>query len=62
MVYKPLLQRLNDYLLGLAAVAMLLMFINMVQAKIKAARQVRKNMKQYQDAMNLNGKDDYPTL
>ena len=62
MVYKPLLQRLKDYLLGLAAVAMLLMFINMVNAKIKAAKQVRQNMKQYQDAMKLNGKDDYPTL
>ena len=62
MAYKPLIQRLKDYLLGLAAVAMLLMFINMVNGKIKAAKQVRQNMKQYQDAMKLNGKDDYPTL
>ena len=62
MAYKPLFQRLKDYLLGLAAVAMLLMFINMVNGKIKAAKQLRQNMKQYQDAMKLNGKDDYPTL
>lgn len=62
MVYKPLVQRIKDYLLGLAAVAVLLLFVNMVQSRIKAARELRKNMKQYQDAMKLNGKDDYPTI
>lgn len=62
MTYKPLVTRIKDYLLGLAAVAVLLMFVNMVNAKIKAAREMRKNMKQYKDALKLNGKDDYPTI
>ena len=62
MTYKPLLVRIKDYLLGLAAVAVLLMFVGMVSARIKAARELRKNMKKYQDALKLNGKDDYPTI
>ena len=62
ITYKPLIQRIKDYLLGLAAVAVLLLFANMLQAKIKAARDLRKNMKKYQDAMKQNGEDEYPTL
>ncbi|MBR5043429.1 MAG: hypothetical protein IKX67_09365 [Bacteroidales bacterium] len=62
MTYKPLIQRIKDYLLGLAAVAVLLMFVNMVQAKIKAAKEMRENMKKYKDTLKLNGKDDYPTI
>ena len=62
MTYKPLIQRIKDYLLGLAAVAVLLMFVNMVHAKIKAAREMRQNMKKYKDALKQNGKDDYPTI
>lgn len=61
MAYKPLIQRVKDYLLGLAAVAVLLLFLNMVQAKVKAARELRKNMKQYKEALQ-NGKDEYPTI
>ena len=62
MAYKPLIQRIKDYLLGLAAVAVLLLFANMVQAKIKAARDLRKNMKQYEETLKQNGEDNYPTL
>lgn len=62
MEYKPLIQRIKDYLLGLAAVAVLLMAFNMLKAKIKAARQARENLKKYKDALHLNGQDEYPTI
>ncbi|MBO4341081.1 MAG: hypothetical protein J5835_06605 [Bacteroidales bacterium] len=62
MQYKPLIQRIKDYLIGLAAVAILLMFVNMVRQKIKAAKAMRENMKKYKESLNLNGKDDYPTI
>lgn len=62
MQYKPLIQRIKDYLLGLAAVAVLLMFLNMVRARIKAAKDMRENMKKYKESLKLNGKDDYPTI
>ena len=62
MTYKPLIQRLKDYLLSLAAVAVLLMFISMLRAKIKAAKDAREQMKQYKEAMKLNGTDEYPTI
>ena len=62
MQYKPLIQRIKDYLIGLAAVAVMLIFINMVRAKIKEAKTMRENMKKYKDSLNLNGKDEYPTI
>ena len=62
MTYKPLIQRVKDYLLGLAAVAVLLMFISMMKARIKQAQETRKNLKKIQDAMNMSGQGDYPTI
>lgn len=62
MTYKPLIQRLKDYLLSLAAVAVLLMFVTMLRAKIKAAKEARENMKKYKEAMKLNGTDEFPTI
>lgn len=41
--YKPWLQRIKDYLYSLAAVAMILLFLNMLQAKLKALKQAREN-------------------
>lgn len=62
MQYKPLFLRIKDYLMGLAAVAVLLMFANMVRSRLKAAKQLKENMKKYNDSLKLNGKDDYPTI
>ena len=62
MQYKPLVQRIKDYLMSLAAVAVLLMFVSMVRARIKSAKDARENLKKYKDTLKLNGKDDYPTI
>lgn len=62
MTYKPFIQRVKDYLIGLACVVILLMFANMVQSKIKAAKQMRDSMKQYRDLMDRNNMGDYPTI
>lgn len=62
MQYKPLIQRIKDYLLGLAAVAVLLMFVSMLRGKLKAAKELRENLKKYNETLKLNGKDEYPTI
>lgn len=63
MQYKPLIQRIKDYLLGLAAVAVLLMFVNMLRSRIKAAKDARENLKKYKESLKLNGADkEYPTI
>ena len=62
MKYQPLISRIKDYLIGGAALAVLLMFLNMVRSKIKAARQLKENMKKYKDTLKRNGQDDYPTI
>lgn len=59
--YKPIFQMIKDYLYGLAAVAMILMFINMAQAKIKMIKQARENAKKFSQMMNKDG-NDYPTI
>ena len=62
MQYKPLIQRIKDYLMGLAAVAVLLMFVSMMRARIKAAKDARENLKKYKETLKLNGNDEYPTI
>lgn len=59
--YKPLFERIKDYLFGLAAVAIVLMFINMIQAKIKAYKQVKetaKKMEKYRQQTD----NEYPSI
>lgn len=60
MEYKPFIQRIKDYLIGLAAVAILLMFINLMNAKIKTIKQAREQAKKMKDM--LNGQHNYPTI
>ncbi len=59
--YKPWLQRIKDYLYSIAAVAMILMFINMFQAKIKSIKQARENAKKLMEMMNKD-ENDYPVI
>ena len=58
--YKPLFQKIKDYLYGLAAVTIILMYLNMVQAKIKALKQTRENAKKF--SQMVKDENDYPTI
>lgn len=60
MVYKPFIQRIRDYLIGLAAVAILLMFFNLLNAKIKMVKQAREQAKKMREMMS--GQHNYPTI
>lgn len=62
MAYKPFIQRIKDYLIGLAAVAIIIMFVNMVISKIKAAKKMRENLKKYQETLNQNNNNDIPSI
>ena len=64
MAYKPFIQRIKDYLIGLACVAVLLLFFNMLSSKIKSLKVARQQAKQYKDMMqrNAGGPGDYPTI
>lgn len=59
--YKPFLTRIKDYLYSFAAVAMLLMFANMIQAKIQAFKQMRKSAKEYQELLKKN-EEEIPSI
>ena len=62
MEYKPFLQRIKDYLLGFACVAIILMFVSTFSAKLKAAKQAREMLKKQKDLFNKNNGNDYPTI
>lgn len=59
--YKPFLERMKDYLYSLAAVALLLMFVNMIQTKISAAKALKKNAKALK-ALQKQNTEEYPTI
>lgn len=60
MAYKPFIQRIKDYLLGLAAVAILMMFFNLLTQKLKALKAARDQAKKMKETMR--GQQDYPTI
>ncbi len=60
--YKPFIQRIKDYLLGFAAVAILLMFFSMLQNKIAAAKQMRESLKKVKEQYIKDGLDDIPSI
>lgn len=60
MAYKPIIQRIKDYLLGLAAVAILMMFFNLLTQKLKTLKQAREQAKKLKESMQ--GQHDYPTI
>lgn len=59
--YKSPIARFKDYLLSLACVAILLMFLNMVTARIKAAKQARKAAMDMKKMMEMQN-NDIPTI
>lgn len=60
MAYKPFIQRIKDYLIGFAAVAIVLMFLNMLKSKVKMLKQTRDQAKKMKEMMN--GQHNYPTI
>ena len=61
--YKPLFQRVKDYIMGLAAVSIILLFFSMMIAKYKAYKGKLANMKKVTEMMNKQGQDtQYPMI
>ena len=61
--YKPLFQRAKDYVMGLAAGAIIMMFFNGMLAKFNAYKQKVASMKKYNEMLNNNGQaKQYPTI
>lgn len=62
MAYKPFIQRIKDYLLGFAAVAILLLFFNLLVSRLMAVKKAYKSMKQYKNLLKTNEQENYPTI
>ena len=60
--YKPFIQRAKDYLMGLACVAVILIFINMVNTKLKASKKAREMLKKQAEMLKKSNNEDYPTI
>jgi len=61
--FKPYIQRIKDYLLGLAAVSIIMLFLNTLYSKFKAYREKVASLKKYNDMLEKNGKaTQYPII
>ena len=60
MAYKPFIQRIKDYLLGLACVAILLMGLNLLKSKLAMVKQARDQAKKLKGL--TGGQHNYPTI
>ena len=60
MKYQPLIQRIKDYIMGIAYVAIILIFINMISSKWQNAKKTKQAMEQ--QAEMLKKEHDYPTI
>ena len=60
--YVPFFDRIKEYLLGLAAVAIISMFVIMVQARIKSFKQAKENAKKMKEMFPNKGDDEHPTI
>ena len=59
--YKPFFTRIKNYLFGLAAVAVVLMFANMMQTKYKTYKELKKQAK-VMEKMRRETDNEYPTI
>ena len=60
--YVPLLQRIKDYLMNIAAVSIVLMFANLVVTRVKTIMKMKAQAKKLKDLMGNGGGQDYPTI
>lgn len=60
--YKPFMERIKEYLLGFAIVALAIMFVSMIQNKIVATKQMRESLKKLKEQYIKSGEDDIPTI
>ena len=58
--YEPLIQRIKDYLMGLAYVAIILIFFNMIISKWQSAKKAKEALQKQLDALKKD--KDYPTI
>lgn len=61
MEYQPLLKRIKDYLIGLAAVAIILMFIMFIGTFINTIKKAKEAEKKMKDALDAQ-KKEIPTI
>ena len=60
--YKPFIQRIKDYLIGIACIAIILMFISSAVAKLNAAKKAREMLKKQKELFDKTNGKDYPTI
>lgn len=59
--YVPLVQRFKDYILSIAGVAVILMFLSMIKSKISALKAAKENAEKYKSMMDPDN-NEYPTI
>ena len=62
MKYMPLIQRIKEYIMSLAYVAVILIFFNMIVSKWQAAKKTKEALKQQAEQLKKQKENEYPTI
>ena len=62
MEYKPFIERIKSYLLGLACVSVILVFLNILVTKLAGLKKARQMLKKQKDMWNKTNGSEYPTI
>ena len=62
MEYKPFIERIKSYLLGLACVSVILIFLNILVTKLAGLKKARQMLKKQKDTLNKTNGSEYPTI
>lgn len=62
MEYKPFIERIKNYLLGLACVSVILVFLNILVTKLAGLKKTRQMLKKQKEMLSKTNGSEYPTI
>ena len=62
MEYKPFIERIKSYLLALACISVILVFLNIFVTKLSGIKKTRQMLKKQKELFNKTNGNEYPTI
>ena len=62
MEYKPFIERIKSYLLGMACVSVILVFLNILVTKLAGFKKARQILKKQKELLNKTNGSEYPMI
>lgn len=62
MAYVPFMERIKNYIVGFAIVAVMMLIVSVIHSKIVTIKQMRDNAKKLKEQYIKDGKDEIPSI